>query len=418
LNKSNRSSCGLSLETIEDFSKNLSTNLRIIRKKFKKGYKFEAVKGVVISKASSSGKIKLRGIRVAEVADRVAQRAITRIIEPLLEKKFNLRNEASFAYLKRRKSTDETRSVQTALMRMIQLYEGNRPWVFEADIVKFFDTVDRKKLLEEKIFPSLPDSSINSLIEDALSQEVITLSSDERTDWDALFPEGGIPQGGGLSPLLANVCLSDLDAQMLKDGFGLIRYADDFIVLCETREKAVEAQTLAEKVLKELNLQLHSEKTDILKITQNKFSFLGVRYNGQRIWPDEEKLSSFKKNILEITEFKPYKNLLDVLKSLKYAVEGWIAAYSFSDLAPYLPVVEDLIRTRLGVCASRMGWNGAKNILSSRARSFSGIRSLFEFLARQRANLSEKEAEVFKIKYSIVPPEKAKSQETHMPAHE
>lgn len=396
LNKSNRHSHGLSQETIEDFDKNLDQNLSLIRKQLKqKEYIFSPVRAAVIVKRPHPGKLKKRGIRVAEIRDRVVQRGIARIIEPILNKQYDLRNKASFAYLK-------DRGPRKALKRMVLLYKKQNPVVFEADIKKFFNTVNRKQLLRSMVFPKLPDSSLNNLIENGLSQEIgnwNALSSSEQE----LFLDSGIPQGGGLSPLLANVYLSSFDKKMLESGFGLVRYADDFIVMCKDKDEATKAYDLSQKILEsELGLKMHNLKKDgtgktrIVRISQSRFEFLGVRYNGTRLWPSKKRVQNLKMRIREITEFSTQKTLLNILSEMKYLVEGWISAYCYTKMEPYLKGIEEEIKRRVGVSAYRMGWSG-KPFLSNRQRRFSGIPDILTCLKRQRRNLSKEDRLMFEI---------------------
>jgi len=250
LNKSNSSSHGLSLETVEQFSRNSTSNLKKIRKQLRTDeFKFSGIRAVVIPEKKPSGEIKRRPIRVPEVRDRVVQRAVVNIIEPYLNQKFNLRNDVSFAYLK-------DRDVRRAMLRVIGLHRKGNPIVLEVDIKDFFGSVNRDKLLEEMVYPQLPDGTLNEMIKNALNQEVGNLVETD-SDWE-LFPDCGIPQGGGLSPLFANVYLHGFDREMVENGFGLVRYADDFVVMCKDEDEARHAYEKAVDILEgKLGLSLH-----------------------------------------------------------------------------------------------------------------------------------------------------------------
>lgn len=380
LNKGNPRSHGLSQETISSFGSSLDTNLKAIRKQLRQGvFKFSEVRAGIKSKKRLSGEIKKRGLRIAEIRDRLVQRAIVRVIEPILTKRFNLRNEASFAYLR-----GKDKGVRPAVERLISLYKKRNPCVFEADIEKFFDTVDKDRLLNKTIFPNLPDNSLNGLIKQSLEQAIGNLDSIAKSDME-LFADTGIPQGGGLSPLFANVYLSDFDKIMLESGFGLIRYADDFVVLSKDEGDAESARKLSEDILeKNLGLRLHKGKTGIIRITQDHFEFLGVRFNGQRIWPAEDRLNELKAKIRQITKFHPNKNIRVVLSELNNVICGWLSAYSFTDVEPYLSAIESHMKERVGVCAFRMGWLSRDSALTSRQYRFSGLPDLNEFLSKQR----------------------------------
>lgn len=346
---------------------------------------------MVKTKKTVDGVIKKRGIRISEIQDRLVQRAIVRTIEPLLNKKFNLRNDASFAYLRRR-------GVRKAVIRMVSLYKKGNPFVFESDIKSFFDTVDREKLLKNMIFPSLPDDSLNALIEGSLTQEIRNLGDLQEDDWE-FFPDSGIPQGGGLSPLFANVYLSKFDKEILDNGHGLIRYADDFIIMCKDKTRAGEAHKISQRVIEtDLGLKLHPTKTKISQVTQESFEFLGIRYNGKRLWPSDNRIKKFKIRIREATEFRANENLRHILGSMKHIIEGWLSAYSFTDIDPLLPEIENYVKERVGVCAYRMGWLKKESFLTSRQYRFSGLPDIKAFVKAQRRSLTVEEKTIFGIR--------------------
>lgn len=397
LNKSYRESHGLTSQTIHSFADNLYSNISQIRKRLKENkYNFSNTRAKVIYKRKPDGTLKPRGIRIPEIEDRVAQRAITRVIEPILDKKFNIRNAASFAYLRRKKNIK--RGTQEALKRIITLYRERKPCVFGADIENFFDKIDKNKLLG-MIFPALPDDSLNHLIKEALNQKV---GNFEDIDYahHKLFPDTGVPQGGGLSPLFANIYLSDFDKEMLNRGCGLVRYADDFVVMCKDESEAEQAYKFSKEYLKsKLGLTIHDiakkEKTWIVRVTQKKFEFLGVRFDGKRLWPSRKKLDELEMKINYLTKFMPTRNLRETLESLNNMLEGWVSAYAHTYLEPDIEKIEKQIRTRLGVCAFRMGWTSTKKQLSERQYRFSGIVDIKYKLERQRKNFTSDEKNLY-----------------------
>lgn len=401
LNKSNRSSHGLSSITIENFGRNFDGNRRRLRKELREGnFKFSKVKAKVLKQKKPSGEIKRRPIRVSEIQDRVVQRAIVNIIEPILRRKYQLRNIASFAYL-------EERDIRKALIRMVTLYKKGNPVVLEADIKSYFDTVNKEKLLNEMIFPALPDTSLNELIKQALNQEIGNLHEIEQDDWE-LFSDSGIPQGGGLSPLFSNVYLNEFDKEMLAAGYGLVRYADDFIVVCTNEEEAFRAYEMSISILeKRLGLELHKlsndgkGKTRIVRFTQVNFEFLGIRFNGKNLYPGQKTLKNLEMRIREITEFGNNKSLLDVLSKVKFTVEGWIAAHSYTKVEEYLPTIEKELSLRLGFCAYRMGWIKNEGQLSQRQRKFTGLPCLVNYLNDRRNNFTVEELKTFRDNFVV-----------------
>ncbi|RZK66352.1 MAG: hypothetical protein EOO85_26950 [Pedobacter sp.] len=249
LNKSNKNSRGLSRETIEEFKNSLDTQILEVSKLLAANkYKFNQVRAVLIPKKTEG---EFRPLRIADIRDRLVQKALSMILDKLLSSKYQLNNGCSFAY-------QDDLGVKHAVQKMVEHYKNGFKIILEADIKKFFDTVNRKNLLA-KVFTDLPDSSINNLIEESLAQSVGNLA-DLSHDFHHYFTESinGIPQGNSLSPLLANIYLSDFDQRMIKEGLCLVRYADDFIVLCKTTKDARKAYEIAKDELEiKLGLELH-----------------------------------------------------------------------------------------------------------------------------------------------------------------
>jgi len=181
---------------------------------------------------------------------------------------------------------------------MLRFHQGGCRIVYEADIVDFFGTVNIDRLLQGIVFPKLSDPSLNTLIKAAFEMEIGNKKDLPQEDWE-LYPESssGLPQGGYLSPLFSNIYLATFDHRMLQEGFRLIRYADDFIVMCETIEEAGRAYDLSREILeKNLGLKLHPRddnnheaRTRIIRVSQTLIQFLGIQFNGSRIWPAAEK---------------------------------------------------------------------------------------------------------------------------------
>jgi len=389
LNRSRLSSGGLSSETIESFGSSLKSNIGKIKKELRsKSYKFSSTKGVLIDEKKISGKIKKRPIQVSEVRDRLVQRAIARKIEPILNKKFNLRNEASFAYTKKR-------GVRDALKKVLVLYRKKQNICLEADIKNFFDTVDKEKLLN-KIFNALPDKSLNFLLEDALSQKVGNINEFSFGD-QSLFSEEGIPQGGALSPLFANIYLSDFDSCLLKKNLNLIRYADDFVVMCKDHSEAQKAHDLSKKILEnKLGLKMHplgtevSAKTKIVKIGPKAVTFLGATFTGGKIFPRQEAVFKFKSKIREITDINTEKTLLGVLTRLSNLLTGWISAYCYTELNDVLRNIYGLTCERVGVYGYKIDWLKKRGPISKDQYIKAGLPDLNNILFLRRSRLLQK----------------------------
>ncbi len=198
-----------------------------------------------------------RILRIPGIRDRVAQSSAALMLSPLLEPTFE---DASFGYR-------PGRSIQAAARRIGGLHAQGFGWVVEADIDDFFDEIPHDKLLA-KLVKVVPDPDVEALVG-------LWLTSAE--------PDGvGIAQGSPLSPLLANLHLDAVDEALSGSETALVRYADDFVILCRSQETATRAMGLAIRVLAEQGLRLDADKTRILPYDEG-FRFLGHRFGAEGI---------------------------------------------------------------------------------------------------------------------------------------
>lgn len=315
LNKNPRSH-GLDGVTIKDFQQNLPANIQTIWKQLKQNtFEFLPPRGHLIDKSPD----KKRPLKIPAVRDRVVCQGILNIIKKYFK---GLNYKCSFAYI-------EERGREKALAEIIRLREKGFWYVLEADIKGFFDEVDQELLLE-KIFNRLPDRTLDGLIRKSLASEIGNKTQFDHGELE-YFPDGsvGIPQGGILSPLFANVYLSHFDKEMLEQRFKLVRYADDFVVLCKKSEEAKRAREFASNFLeRNLKLKIHETKTKITNFGEG-FDFLGITFNHQSMVPNRKTREKFEDKIREITSPKKLRNLIESLNKLKLTAVGWGHAYSF-----------------------------------------------------------------------------------------
>ncbi len=199
----------------------------------------------------------IRTLAVPTVRDRIAQTAALQIIEPILEPEFE---DCSFAYRK-------GRSVKKAVYQIKKYYEQGYKWVVDADIEAFFDNVEHS-LIVRTVRDYILDERICQLIEKWIRAEVYDGESLRMLD-------KGLPQGSVISPILANLFLDELDEEIMECGFKIVRYSDDFIILCKSREKAEAAMQLTDEILEKMCLDLDDEDTSVTSF-DNGFKFLGV----------------------------------------------------------------------------------------------------------------------------------------------
>jgi len=401
----NPSSSGLSGHTIEAFSKNLDFEINLLKKQLTtKSFKFSKVKGAKIPKGNNS--TSFRTIRIQEVRDRIVVKAITILISPIVEKKFKIKNEASFAY-------QTGLGPSKAFERIKSLYSSGHKFVLEADIIKFFDTIDKNFLLNEMVFLALPDDTLNNLITESLEQEI---GNKELFTFEELqlfeLSETGIPQGSSLSPLLSNIYLSKFDEIMLKNDLGLVRYADDFVVMCRTNSEAKKAYNKVKEILEgELKLEIHhldnndpKAKTKIVKPTQNPITFLSVVFDGNTIYPARKKYKELEENLLKLS-LDSRISIVDYLTKYRLRIVGWISAFHFAEVERYFEKLENLVNQDIYQGLKIRDWelknevknkSGAKS-LSDKQRKYSGIPSCKEILNKIRGSDNKSVEESSKI---------------------
>ena len=255
--KANQGCAGIDWVSLEDFERNLFSKLALLKDEVHYGtYRPKPLLRVHIPKKSSAG---LRPLSIPVVRDRVLQTAVFLIIEPLFEAEFE---ECSFAYR-------QGRSVNMAVDKIERLRDEGFVWIVDVDIKSYFDEVDHNKLMVE-VRKLISDQAILRLIKLWLNATV--------REGDRVFTlKKGVPQGSPVSPLLANLYLDKLDESMLGKKLRLVRFSDDFIILCKTKKQATKALEFTEDVLETLKLQINKAKTNVVDFNQG-FRFLGVDF--------------------------------------------------------------------------------------------------------------------------------------------
>ena len=253
--KSSKGAAGIDGQTIEDFAESLATNVDLILTELQeKSYQPQPVRRVEIPKPA--GGTRLLGIPA--VRDRVVQQALLDILQPIFDPGFH---PSSYGY---RPGRNCHHAITKATM-FIREYQ--RKWVVDMDLSKCFDTLDHG-LIISSFRKRIKDGSILALLEKFLKSGVMV--GDE---WQA--SEVGSPQGGVISPLVANVYLDSFDQYMKDHGHRIIRYADDILILCQSKKAAMNALAKASSYLEgELLLTVNREKTHITH------SWKGVKFLG------------------------------------------------------------------------------------------------------------------------------------------
>lgn len=324
--KKNGGCGGIDGVTIEIFEKNLSMNLREIQRFLQQDrYEPEPVLRHYIKKENG----KLRPLGIPTIRDRVVQQAVRRIIEPIFEEDFYF---YSFGFRKGRSTHDAIATVKRA-------QRAGYEYVVDLDIMSFFDEIPHE-LLMGKVHERITDGRVLKLIRGWLTAGVMEDGQFHET-------EIGSPQGGVISPLLANIYLNHFDWGMKERGFAVVRYADDAIILCKTREQAEEAYKAAKEILEgELQLRMHPEKTKVVHFDEG-FRFLGFDFWKEYLILPEAKVQKYKDKIREITRRQQGNNLDEMIKKLNEVVRGFGNYYGVGNVKKKFERLDEWTRTRV-----------------------------------------------------------------------
>lgn len=303
--KANKGVGGVDGVEIEEFERDLEKNLSGIETELQTDtYQPQPVKRAWIPKPDG----KQRPLGIPAIRDRVVQQAIRLRLEPIFDPNFV---ETSYGYR-------QGRSAHQALGDVAMGIATGNKWVVEVDIKGYFDNIDHNKLMGF-IAERISDGRVLRLIEKILKAGVME-------DFHFRNTAIGTPQGGTLSPLLANIYLDYYDKKMRAQGFRVIRYADDWVIPCKSQREAQRALELTRKIIEQdLKLQLHPDKTKITYVKKG-FEFLGYLFKeGYSLYqfPAIKAIKAFKRKIREITRrLRPLK-LSEIIKLLNAVIRGW-----------------------------------------------------------------------------------------------
>jgi len=300
--KRNRGAAGVDKVSIQMFEDNLDENLAALMRDLKAGtFRPKPLRRTMIPKGPDSDKLRPLGIPV--VRDRVAQEVVRRLLAPVFEPRFH---DASYGFIM-------GRNCHQAIERVLELHRQGDKVVLDADIKGFFDNIPHKVIMDA-VAAEIADGNVLNLVEKFLKAGVMENGVFKPTTI-------GTPQGGVISPLLANIVLDHLDWRLHEAGYHFVRYADDFVVVCRTQQQAQEALTLVKHVLEgELGLSLSAEKTKVTTFGKG-YDFLGFTLSSHSRRMREKSVMKFKAKIRSLTERK--RNLdAEVIKRLNQVVRG------------------------------------------------------------------------------------------------
>lgn len=387
--KHRASSKGFDEVTISEFRLNLTSNLRLIRSELlQNSYVFTRLRAHPIEKGNGN----IRPLRIPAVRDRVVQKAIHQIIEPSLNIAYNIRNEASFAYVK-------DRGVIDAVKKVRDYYRSGLKWVYLGDIRDFFGCIDPNILLDRQVFNVLRDSSLNNLIRAAIKTEVGNLTEMVKLGHGKVFvtDEIGIAQGGILSPLFSNVYLAKFDKDLLERGYNLVRYADDFVVMCRSKSEAMNVQELAKSILEnDLKLRLHDldgKKSKIERFTH--LDFLGIRFEGEKVYPGIDAFKRMNGILRNFARRPPNVSLVENLLFLKSKPHSWASSYFYTQIdKEYYSTLDKNLNNAIEGLMKRHKFHLGKSQLTSRDLRKIGLGSFTECMI---AMMRKKKSDILKF---------------------
>ena len=317
---------GVDHVSVTQFERALPESLWEVSDQLKNGtYQPQPIRRVHIPKPGTS---ETRPLGIPTVRDRMVQAAVVNVIEPIFERDFA---EHSYGFRPGRGGKD-------ALRRVAQLLKAGYVYVVDADLKGYFDSIPHDRLmmrLKEKI----ADGPVLSLIESFLKANTM----DGLEEWT---PTTGAPQGAVLSPLLSNIYLDPLDHLVARSGFEMVRYADDFVILCRTPEEASQVLELVRGWVAENGLTLHPTKTTVVDARTDGFDFLGYHFEGGTRWPREKSLAKLKATIREKTKRTNGDALATVIASLNRTLRGWFEYFKHSRRRTF-GRIDGMVRRRL-----------------------------------------------------------------------
>jgi len=339
--KKNDGAAGVDGQSVSDFTENLESNLQQLLLELKeKRYQAQPVKRVEIDK-DDGGK---RLLGIPTVRDRIVQQCLTNIMTPIFDPAFH---PSSYGYRPGR-SAHHAISKATLFIRQYK-----RQHVVDMDLSKCFDLLDHP-LIIQSVRKRITDGSILKLIEMFLKSGVMVGSSWQES-------ELGSPQGGVISPLLANIYLDAFDQEMKKRNHRIVRYADDILILCCSEKAAHKALEVAREVLEvTLKLQVNEHKTHIAH-SDDGIKFLGLIIGTQYTGIQEKKLNNLKVKVKQLTKRNGGKNLATVLKHLNPVLRGFANYFKIANISGKLNKLLGWIRRRLRAIQLRL-WKKVKKL--------------------------------------------------------
>jgi RNA-directed DNA polymerase len=302
----NDGSPGIDGTTVDRYEKDVEANLAWLSEQLKADqYRPRPIRRTWIPKADGT----MRPLGVPTVSDRIVQGAIRHVIEPIFEKEFA---DSSYGFRPGRGCKD-------ALRRVDQLLRNGYRHVVDADLKSYFDTIPHD-LLMKQVAGLVADGRVLQLIRLFLEANIM----EGLEQWT---PTAGAPQGAVLSPLLSNIYLNPLDHLLAGKGYEIVRYADDFVILCESKQAAREALEQVRRWTAQAGLTLHPDKTRVVDAATEGFEFLGYRFEKGRRWPRAKSVMKLREAIRARTRRTSGVSLKVTISRINPMLRGWFAYF-------------------------------------------------------------------------------------------
>lgn len=323
----NDGAAGVDHQTVRAFAEQLPGNIQALSEAIRTDrYTPQAIRRTHIPKP---GTTETRPLGIPTVRDRVVQAAVVNAIEPIFERDFA---EHSYGFRPGRGCKD-------ALRRVDELLKQGYVHVVDADLKGYFDSIPHDGLMT-RVEKKISDGRILRLIGAFLQADIL----DDAKRWT---PEAGAPQGAVLSPLLSNIYLDPLDHLLAEQGFEMVRYADDFVILCKTASDAARALELVQQWVAGNGLTLHPQKTRIVDSRTERFDFLGYSFRGQSHWPRKKSLKKLRDTIREQTRRTNGRSLQCTIIDVNQTLRGWFGYFKHSRYPSVYRELDGWIRMRL-----------------------------------------------------------------------
>lgn len=323
----NDGAAGVDGQSIERFEAHAKEYLTELSTGLREGhYRPQPIRRVEIPKGDG----RTRPLGIPTVKDRIVQTAVKFVLEPIFEATFR---PSSYGFRPGRGCRD-------ALREVAQLIADGYTFVVDADFASYFDSIPHERLMR-RVEERISDGRILGLLRGWLEQDILR-------GLEQWTPTEGTPQGAVISPLLANIYLHPLDELMAARGYRMVRYADDFVVLCKSREEADAALADIRAWVAENGLRLHPDKTHVgdCLVRGQGFEFLGYRFEGGRRFVRKKSLTKLKDSIRAKTRRTRGTSLARIIDDLNPTLKGWFAYFKHAHPRTFI-VLDAFIRRRL-----------------------------------------------------------------------